>query len=292
MPKLKPGALSSDDINFITANCGKMTAAKIAEAINRRVDPVLKFIKDNNLTSLDDLDGMDEEYQQILSDLQKKIFYKELRKQLDDDEVKYFTTHWIELISQFQGDVLASEQMQIKELIIIDILNNRIMAKRLMAMKDIERLNKCLTDEYAKPMPANPPVVASGERDISMIMSWEANLAQAKVADSNLTTESTKLSKDKKDLYNALKATRDQRFKTIESGEQTFTKLIKELYDEENRLRIGQEAELIKRATEKKKEELFDYHTYGDNTLDIPILNAESALKKKELQNEKETVSS
>jgi len=287
---LKPGALSAEDINFITVNCTKLTAAQIASSINRRVEPVLKFIKEHNLTSLDDLDGMDEEYQTLLMELQKKVFYKELKKQLDDDELKYFTAHWIEFISQFGGDVLASEQMQVKELIIIDILNNRIMQKRLMAMNDINRLTTSINDEYKKPLPQNPPIVLPTERDIGLVASLEGQLGMAKAADSNLTTESTKLSKDKKDLYTALKATRDQRFKTIESGEQTFMKLIKELYNEEVRQRVGEEAELIKKATEKKKDELYDYHKYGDATLDIPILNSESALIKKELQNEEESV--
>ena len=291
-PKLKSGSLSISDQTYIRENASKMPLAKIAEALGRRTNPIIKFIKENGLTSFDDLGDIDEEYQAILEDLQSNIFYKELKKQLDEDELKYFSAHWIEWIIQFNCDVLASEQMQIKELIIIDILNNRIMSKRLMAIKDIKRINEAIEAEYTKPMPANPPIVLPAERDIGLIMSLETQLGMAKAADSNLTTESTKLSKDKKDLYIALKATRDQRFKSVESGEKTFMKLIKELYDEEQRKRIGDEAALIRAATDRKRGELYDYHTYGDNILDIPILNAESVLQKKELEYEEAQVCS
>jgi len=115
----------------------------------------------------------------------------------------------------------------------------------------------------------------------------ESELTKAKVSDSTLNTEQNKLQQDKKSLYKDLKATRDQRFSKIESGEKTFMTLIKQMYEEKEREKEGTIAELIKISTEKQREKLSEWHNYGDGGLDMPLLNEDTVLKKKEEENEK-----
>jgi hypothetical protein len=271
--KLKPGKLSTEDEEFIRENAVSMKVADIAAAINRRENPVRKFIESEGLASLENIQNVDEEYLEILNALKKKAFYEELKLQLDEDELKYFTAHWVDFVLQFNNDILASEYMQVRELITCDILVNRIMRKRLMAKKDIERYSKLLDDEYKKP---------SANRNLDDCALWESQLAQSRSAEGNLTSEQNKLQADKKELQKSLKATRDQRFSKVESGEKTFMSIIKMMYEENEREKAGQIAELIRLSTEKQKERLTDWHVYGDGGMDMPILNDESILKKKD----------
>lgn len=280
--KRKTGALSNFEQEYIIENCGKLSINEICEALNRRSEPILKFIKSRglNTVSKDDIDTYNDDYDEIHRKLQKSVFYNELKHQLDDDELKYFSSHWVDIVMQFKGDILASEYMQIKELIILDILQNRIMRKRYAAKQDIERLQDMITDAYTLP---------ESSRDIGQLTLWETNLSLAKTAESNLTNEQQKISQDKKKLMTDLKATRDQRFSKIETGDKTFATLIKSLYEEEERRKQGEAAELIKLATEKKRKELMEIHIYGDKIADYPLLTPETVLLQQEPKELKES---
>lgn len=276
----KRGKLSLQEEDFILVNASKLSIDDIADKLNRTREPIERFIKENKLASIDEVENLDEEYEMILSSLKKKVFWKELHNQFDPDELNYFAAMWIEHMKQFGSDVLASEEYQLKQLCIMDILVNRLMRKRLLAKKDIERLTKALEGEYSAP-PAN--------RDNNKIASMEAELSMAKVADSNLTNEQNKLSQDIKNLIRDLKGTRDQRFSKIESGEKTFMTLIKSLYEEEIRQQEGEAALLMEHATQKQNKILGDYYQYEDGLVDIPLLTPESILKKKEEESNERT---
>ncbi len=277
--KLKPGALSVSDQEFIRENALNMSVSDIAKALSRREGPVIRYIKENGLASRDEIPDFNDEYEEILLKLRKSIFYNELKLQLEEDELKYFQSHWIDFILQFKGDVLPSEGMQIRELIIADILVNRIMRKRLMAKKDIERYSKLLADEYQLP---------PDQRSQDDLVMWTSEIEQARAAEASLNNEQNKLQQDKKSLYKDLKATRDQRFSKVESGEKTFMTIIKQMYEEREREKEGTLAELVRLSTEKQRQKLTEWHQYGDGQLDMPLLNAESILKKKEEQDNEE----
>lgn len=277
----KRGKLSLDEEVFIATNASKMSIADIAFKLNRTVEPIERYLELNNIPSIDKVDNLDEEYEILLAKLKKKIYWKELENQLDKDELNYFAGMWVDFMKQFNEDVLTSEEYQIKQLIILEILTNRLMRKRLLAKKDIERLSKSLEDEYALPM---------ANRDMAQIALLEGQLALAKTADSNMTNEQNKLAQDIKSLYKDLKATRDQRFNKVESGEKTFMTLLKDMYNEEVRRKEGEAAELMRIATERKKKELQQYHQYGDNMLDMPFLTPEGVLEQKQKEEKHEEV--
>ena len=269
----KRGKLSLQEEDFISVNASKMSIDDIADKLNRTREPVERYINENKLPSIDSVENLDEEYEMILASLKKKVFWRELHNQFDPDEISYWVGVWIEHMRQFGTDVLASEEYQLKQLCTLDVLVNRLMRKRLLAKKDIERLGKALEGEYSA-LPAN--------RDNNKIASMEAELSMAKVADSNLTNEQNKMSQDIKNLIRDLKGTRDQRFSKIESGEKTFMTLIKSLYEEEVRQKEGEAALLMQSATDKQTAVLGDYYQYEDGLVDIPLLTPESVLKKKE----------
>jgi hypothetical protein len=269
----KRGKLSTSEENFIREHASKMSIADIALQLNRTSEPVERFINENSLASIDKVEGLDQEYEDLLASLKRKSYWKELENQLDKDELSYFAAMWVDFMMQFRQDVLASEEYQIKQLIILEILTNRLMRKRLMAKNDIERLSKALKDEYDVP---------AATRDSGQIAMLEGQLSLAKTAESNMTNEQNKLAQDIKTLYKDLKATRDQRFNKVESGEKTFMTLLKDMYEEEVRRKEGEAAELMRIATQKKRLELEDYHTFGDNLLDMPFLTPEGVLRRKQ----------
>jgi hypothetical protein len=215
----------------------------------------------------------------LYTKLQRKFYYDELKKQLDDDELNYFTKMWVDIMMQFKEDVLSSEEHQIKQLILTEILVNRIMRKRKLVKNDIERLGKALDEEYKKP---------ADKRNAEDMVMWEGNLALARTADGQLTGEQNKLNVDLKNLYKDLKATRDQRFSKVESGERTFTTLIKELYEQQTREQEGRATELIRLATEQKKKDLQEEHVFVDGIVDLPLLTPEAVLERE--QNEKSSI--
>jgi hypothetical protein len=280
-PQKKRGKLSLEEEVFIASNASKMSIADIAFKLNRTSEPIERYINENHIPSIDNIENLDEEYESLLASLKKKIYWKELEHQLDSEELKYFSGMWVDFMLQFKQDVLASEEYQIKQLIILEILMNRLMRKRLLAKKDIERLSKELEIEYAVP---------AANRDAMKLSQLEGNLSLAKTADSNMTNEQNKIAQDVKSLYKDLKATRDQRFNKVESGEKTFMTLLKDMYNEEVRRKEGEAAELMRIATTKKKHEMEDYHQFGDNILDMPFLTPEAVLRHKQEEDRHEEI--
>ena len=82
---------------------------------------------------------------------------------------------------------------------------------------------------------------------------------------------------DKRQLVSKdLKATRDQRIKRIEDSKSSWAGFLRALEDEEERERVGDDAELMKIAKDKSREKLGTFHTFIDGSIDRPLLNADT----------------
>ena len=203
--------------------------------------------------------------------LRNRAYWKEVEKQLTDNELAYFESIWVDLVQQFREDVLPTEELQIKQLITTEILINRSMVERKRCMQDIERLDDFLQEEYARPV---------GERNADRIMNLETQLSMARSSQTSYTNEYTKLSNESKALSKDLKATRDQRLKRVEDGKTSWIGLIRMLEDEAIRDREGRDLELMRIASENSIDKLTEYHTYEDKMVDMPILTPDIVLKK------------
>ena len=145
------------------------------------------------------------------------------------------------------------------------------MVERKRNLEEVERLDSILTEEYARPL---------GERNTDRIMNLEQQMSLVRGAQSTHTTEYTKLSKEYKDLAKDLKATRDQRLQRIEDGKTSWIGLIRMLEDEIMREREGLDMEIMSASADKSLQELGEYHTYDDGTVDRPMLTPEIVLEK------------
>jgi hypothetical protein len=264
----KRGQLSLDEEKFIRDNVEALSVEQIANVLNRNIDPINRYIDQQQLYSLHDKSEND-----ILKrKLHSKTFWNEIVRQFDEDsgELEYFEDTWVGLIKQFREDVLPAEELQIKQFITIDILINRSMKERKRHIAETEKLQRLVDKEYEK---------SETDRDIAKLANLETQLSFARNSIASYTNEYTKLLNEQQKISKDLKATREQRIKRIEDGKSSWVGLIRMLEDEDIREKEGREMEILAIATEKAKENLYDYHQYADNKVDSPILNNISAIK-------------
>ena len=266
----KRGKLSLDEEKYIRENVSDLSIEQIAEAINRTVKPVERYIIENNLG----VSTLTEQANNntLLIKLHSKTFWPEIQRQFDETtgELEYFESTWIGLVKQFREDVLPAEELQIKQFITIDILINRSMKERKRHIQETERLQREVEREYELPEDA---------RDIPKLANLETQLSFARNSIANYTNEYTKLLNEQQKISKDLKATREQRIKRIEDGKSSWVGLIRMLEDEEIREKEGREMEIMNMATQKTKKELRELFTYADDNVDHPLLNCDTMIE-------------
>ena len=268
VPK-KRGQLSLDEEAYIRQHVETLSIEDIANNLNRSVAPVQRYITENSLL-IPESEKRNDEY--LRQKLHCKTFWSEITRQFDEEtgELKYFEDTWIGLIKQFREDVLPAEELQIKQFITIDILINRSMKERKRHITETEKLQKLVDKEYEK---------VESERDIPKLANLETQLSFARNSIANYTNEYTKLLTEQQKISKDLKATREQRIKRIEDGKSSWVGLIRMLEDEELREKEGREMEILSMATDKAKNQLEQYHSFQDNTIDRPFLLPETLEK-------------
>lgn len=276
--KKKTGPLSNQEQDFLFSKHTELSVEEMAAALNRNAEPILKFLQNNNLDhgelKLSDLEKTRTRLKKVI---QKKYYFNSIKAQLiiegEYDELEVFTNKWIDMMIQFKEDVLAMEENQMNELILLQINLERIRRQEAKNLKKISELERKLEKEYD---------LDEAIRDIVAITRWEAELDLARSSCSSYISQIKTVNQDIYALNKSLKGTRDQRLDKIDEGDKTFIGLIHRLQDDTKRRQIARETELIRLASKKKQDELYSFHTYGDGTVDIPILNVESAKKLKE----------
>lgn len=272
VPK-KRGQLSLDEEDYIRQNVNLLSINQISDHLNRNTAPIERYIRESKIA---DVQQSEQQSDKVLRQkLHTKTFWSEIEKQFDKEtgELKYFENTWIGLIKQFREDVLAAEELQIKQFITIDILINRSMKERKRHISDTEKLQVQVDKEYNKP---------EDQRDISKLANLETQLSFARNSIANYTNEYTKLLNEQQKISKDLKATREQRIKRIEDGKSSWVGLIRMLEDEELREKEGRQMEIMALAVTKSKNMLGSYHEYADLTVDSPLLTPEIILKREE----------
>ena len=270
-PPRKRGQLGLEEEKFIRDNIGLLSIEQIADQLNRTVKPVERYISEAKI-GLKTPDEQEND-KTLRQKLHAKTFWTEIERQFDKDsgELDYFEDTWIGLIKQFREDVLAAEELQIKQFITIDILINRSMKERKRHISDTEKLQVEVDREYA---------LDEELRDGPKLANLETQLSFARNSIANYTNEYTKLLNEQQKISKDLKATREQRIKRIEDGKSSWIGLIRMLEDEEIREKQGREMEIMAMAVEKNKQLLSEYHQYADDGLDMPLLTPETIIKR------------
>ena len=115
---MKTGRISKVEEQYISENI-HVPYAKVASELDRNPDSILDFIKrkvaEGKLEKPKWLEGQDEE--QAKYDLSFRPYWKELEQQFTNEELELFKYHWSRIISQFQDDVIPTEELQVVDLI-------------------------------------------------------------------------------------------------------------------------------------------------------------------------------
>ena len=269
----KRGQLALDEEQFIRDNISILSIDQIAEQLNRTVKPIERYIGESKI-GIKTADEQEND-KTLRQKLHVKTFWCEIERQFDKDsgELEYFEDTWIGLIKQFREDVLAAEELQIKQFITIDILINRSMKERKRHITDTEKLQKEVDKEYARP---------EDQRDGPKLVNLETQLSFARNSIANYTNEYTKLLNEQQKISKDLKATREQRIKRIEDGKSSWIGLIRMLEDEEVREKEGRQMAIMNMAVAQQKEKLSEYHTYADGAVDMPLLTPETVIEQQE----------
>lgn len=270
----KRGKLSLDEEKFITENADKQPIEKIAEYLNRTVEPVKRFINENALIS----SSMSEK-EAALTTLKERLrmrpFWSDVQEQLTTEEIRRFEDNWVNIILQFREDVMYTEELQIRDLLILQILINRSMKDRKAHIEDANRIQVLLEKEYAK---------GEDDRDIMAISNLEQQLGISRAAVGSYNTEHMKLLGEIKHITKSLKATREERIQRIEDSKSSWVGYLKMLEDEELRERQGIDLVIMDKAKDKAVQDLAEWHQYEDGTIDQPFLTAET-VKDDDFQN-------
>ena len=129
---MKKGRFSKTEISYIKLHHETIPVGQIAENLDRDPESIENFIKEK----LGDSKLKKREIE-ALYDLKSRMYWKEIQKQFDEDELELFLYHWSRIISQFRDDVLPTEELQVIDAIKIELLMNRALREQQTNMKNI-----------------------------------------------------------------------------------------------------------------------------------------------------------
>ena len=239
------------------------TTAIVASRRNRHT-PVEKRATDN----------------ECLARLHGKSMWIQIQKQLNKDELALFEEQWVALNDQFsiQG-VLMTEEISMKDLIIMEILCNRNLIDRKRIADSIDFYQILLKQEQEKPF---------NDRDIEQMQSWRDTINGMRGATESLTKDYKEYVQRKGAILKELKGTREQRLKTIENSEKDIFSLIKILDEPEMRRMEGEELMVLRLAVANQRKRLKDLYKYADGKYDRPLLRPEDIIEDVNAENKEE----
>jgi|14BtaG_2_1085337.scaffolds.fasta_scaffold12269_5 hypothetical protein len=218
--------------------------------------------------------------------LHTRYFWNAVQRQLiSSDEKRYFEQSWAALYEQFVGsDVAHTDEMMIKDLIMLDIQLNRALEDRSSLSTDIERLRGDLEKAYR--------IEDVGEKT-EKVSNINRTISQCVAAMETATKMGNDLQGKKDKKFEQLKGTRDQRFKTEQQSKVNFFERIKYLDEKKQRDEQGRRNELIKLSALKFQEGFEVDHEFEDGEYDKVFLTPEAVERDRERHaeiSEEETV--
>jgi hypothetical protein len=174
------------------------------------------------------------------------------------------------IVTQLGGDILPTEELQLKEMLTVEILKARLLKENKMLADACVRYSSLIETEMAQDKEA---------RDRQLLAHYKAEMAQARSTIRDNLKTVREFSEKSTALNKALNTSRDQRTKDFEKSRYDFVGVLKLLQENDVRQRVGKEMELMKRARERAEEQLGNYYEYADKQLDKPLLTSETIEK-------------
>lgn len=258
---MKKGRISKEEERVIGRLVSSMTPEDIAKNLDRDVESVDNFIKRKFKVGLT-LEDM------AAYSLEDRPYWIELKAQFTDDELELFKYHWSRIISQFNDDVLPTEELQVVDVIKLEILMNRCLKGNKENIEQINSYDKMIQEERSRD---------KDQQDIDYIINLERQVASLRASQESLNRDYRELQTKKAAMLREIKGTREQRIKRLEDSKQSFTSWVTSMMqDPELMKRYGIEMEKMRLAMKKEEERLSAFHKYEDGTVDQPFLTPDT----------------
>lgn len=271
----REGRFTVDEKKFIADNYENLTVDEIAKKLQRNPTTVNGYIDENIRNRVQAGETV---LMTVAHDLKKMPFFDELRQEYTKRELQTIEFHWNKLISQFRGDVLHTEQMQILQF-----------AETMVSLSRIKKLERT-GEEILEKATGRLDELQSQNKEERDERIWKARVssAETQIADlrnsrKSVTEEKTKLTKQANELLELLNATRGQRVKIASDQQMDITSLLKAIANDDFRKKAVRQNTLMQLAAKKEKERLSREFKYMDGTYDRPILNSETIFYEEEL---------
>jgi hypothetical protein len=257
----RKGPLSKKDKLFISENAGRLTPTEIAKTLNRTTKSVVDFMKKGGYMKFYVSDHS-------TNSLSKTPYWRDLVQQFSEEELKLIDFHWKEVTSQFKEDIQHTEKLQILDMLKMEVLSNRSLTEQANIKSKIEELKGDILN-----------LKLQGDEQ-GLIEAKEAQIAALYSAYETIGKDYANFLKEKSNIFKALKATREQRYKQIESSKESLLDWVKLMIeDKERRREVGIYMEKMRIASDVEYERLSEYHTYADGTVEKPILNSNTMME-------------
>jgi len=263
MSELKKGRISKEEDLIIQGNLD-MPIEELATRLNRNVESLAEYIKKKHgaVRSLKVLDRYT---------LVDRPFYRELKKQFSGEELELFKYYWDNMVSQFNKDVFATEEIQILDVCKLEILMNRCLITSNTNIQLVSSLENRLREFET--------LISPDMQEQEMAMGWERQLSVLRSSQESLTRELRELLTKKAGMLKDMKATREQRIKRLEDSRESFPAWVSNMMQNPDIVKkYGLEMEKMRLATIKEKKRLSAYHKYEDGMIDQPFLNVDTIL--------------
>ena len=269
---MKRGKFSLAEEQYIRDHVYDKTPVEMGAVLDRDPKTIEKSMKRNDMAPLSRVD-VDREVVGLRNKLYHKSYWKEVKAQLTEEETDYFEENWINFMQQFNEDILYSEEMEMKEWIILEILKNRSMKDRMKHIEEAEKL-----EERRNALLENDR--QSGDNKFGdIIQALTDQILSIRNSVTAYSAEHIRFLGKSSDIARNLKAIRSERIKRIEDGKSTFAGYTKMLENEQERRQVGAEMEIMRHAKDAAKTQLAQLHTYVDGTVDRPFLTPEIVLE-------------
>jgi hypothetical protein len=265
---LKRGNVSNDEMDFIRENHEIMEPEAIAAKLNRSVSFVQKHSAQAPV--VDEIQSRGDAVER----LHKSHFWDEIKRTLLRTEVNYFEQQWAKLIEQFStDDIMATDEMMIKDLIILDINGLRASAEKKKALELLSGLEMNVEKERK----VDPDMM-----DTAMLAVWNTQITSLRTALPQLSKEHIEYQQRKDQKLRDLKATRDLRYRNIVESRKNVFEMIKDLDTHKKRQREGRWTALMQAGADKIEAEWQQTLEYEDGTYNSPMLSPEGVLAEDE----------
>lgn len=267
---IKRGKLSAEEKKQIEKLCETKSDGEIG-LILKRPESTVQAYRVEYLTQNPGLASKKNEHVRFREELHSHFQWESFKKQFTSDELIFFENSYVELVSQFNSDILPTERKQIFQAITLEIFMMRHNHERMMVQQSIDHLERMLNATWEQKSPEEMTVA---ERE--SVANLEAQINALRQSSQSKTREY----KDLSDKYSALlkesKGTREQRIQRATDGKQKMTDLLLMLEEEELRNRIGVDMVIMNKAVKKEEERLSELHTFMDGEVEPPILTPEN----------------